>query len=284
MTDRPIIFSGPMVQALLAGRKTQTRRIIRFPQWAAGCFTDPLKIEVETGDDAGHDPEVICEATGCLSRLTLPYAVGDRLWVREACRAEELSRPQTSRAATRIERQSLGRTTMIVCDDLDGADGVRYLADDTWIKINNTATAADAWSKLYHYAAPTQFVASEPCGKPAPSIHMPRWASRLTLVVTDVRVQRLQDIGEDDAKDEGLCCLSKDGGRVYKWGIPDKDGFPGKDDDGWPWQMWCVGHRPAFAGLWNSFHGPDAWAANPWVAAISFDVIRANIDAEPAID
>lgn len=111
-------------------------------------------------------------------------------------------------------------------------------------------------------------------------IHIPRWASRLTLIVEDVRVRQLQEIGEEDAKAEGLACLSKDLGRVWKWGLPESDGLPGPS--AWEWQMWCVGHRPAYAKLWNSLHGPDAWSANPWIAALTFRVIRANIDAPEA--
>jgi len=91
-----------------------------------------------------------------------------------------------------------------------------------------------------------------------PSIYMPRWASRLTLLVTDVRVQRLQDISEADAIAEGI--------------IPTANSQT----------IDCATERPSdgFRALWNSIHGPEAWDANPWVAAISFDVVRANIDED----
>ena len=84
-----------------------------------------------------------------------------------------------------------------------------------------------------------------------PSIHMPRWASRLTLVVTDVRVTRLHDIIRGDAMAEGC---------------PFSNMAAGPDPREW------------FRDLWNSIHGPDAWDANPWVAAISFETHRCNID------
>ena len=93
--------------------------------------------------------------------------------------------------------------------------------------------------------------------KSRPSIHMPRWASRLTLLVTDVRVQRLQEISSADAIAEG-CPPYANSATI------DCDTSNPRDD---------------FKGLWNSIHGPDAWDANPWVAAISFRTIHANIDA-----
>jgi hypothetical protein len=105
-----------------------------------------------------------------------------------------------------------------------------------------------------------------------PSIHMPRWASRLTLEVTEVRVQRVQEISEEDARAEGLRAVTKDGHTV-KYGIPDRDGLPGTDDDGWPWNQWDVDPRVAFARAWDSINGKRSgcdWASNPWVWAIYF--------------
>ena len=93
-----------------------------------------------------------------------------------------------------------------------------------------------------------------------PSIHMPRWASRLTLTVTDVRVQRLQEISEEDARAEGA--YPCEGGWSY-------GGSP----------LAGTTARGAFYCLWNSLHGPDAWSANPWVCALTFTVDRRNIDA-----
>lgn len=98
-------------------------------------------------------------------------------------------------------------------------------------------------------------------GKYRPSIHMPRWASRLTLIVTDVRVQRLQDISESDAIAEGV----------------------ERDSDGWrnylmPHTQCCASARGSFATVWDHINGPYAWAANPWVAAYTFMPIFQNID------
>ena len=101
--------------------------------------------------------------------------------------------------------------------------------------------------------------------KKRPSIHMPRWASRLTLTVTEVGVQRLQDISEADAVAEGCEC-DVDGWRDYLF----------------PSTQCCGTARESYRTLWNSLHGPDAWDLNPWVAAYTFTVHRCNIDCLPA--
>ena len=123
-------------------------------------------------------------------------------------------------------------------------------------------------------------------------IHMPRWASRLTLTVTDVRVQRLQEISEADAVAEGATsrpechgfCLRSFGwsmdwsrvGTLSRWasappGSPRMN--PLKESD-----ISLGDPRMAFASYWNDLHGPEAWAANPWVAALTFETHRQNID------
>lgn len=105
------------------------------------------------------------------------------------------------------------------------------------------------------------------------SMFMPRWASRITLEVIDVRVQRLQEITEADAIAEGLSRITKDDGRTWKYGIPDRDGLPGTDNIGWPWSKWNTDPRQAYATLWSSIHARDpvhSWEANPWVWVVSF--------------
>jgi hypothetical protein len=105
------------------------------------------------------------------------------------------------------------------------------------------------------------------------SIHMPRWACRIHLEVTDVRVERVQDISEDDAIAEGLAKITKDDGRTWKYGIPDRDGLPGGDDLGWQWIDWSVDPRRAFSMLWDgiNFTRPGcSWDENPWVWRITF--------------
>ena len=196
MTDRPIIFSEPMVKALIAGRKTQTRRL--------------------------------CEPT-----TRIGYALGDRLYVREAFQGH------SAYEAHGYKPSDWGNKPIWYC--ADGEPDPLYSASI----------------------------------RKRPSIHMPRWASRLTLTVTDVRVQRLNDISEADAWAEG-CRPGEmnDLGNPFPADEPDPSGI---GERGWD----CAGDW--FADLCNTIHGPSAWDANPWVVAISFDVRRGNIDMTPAV-
>lgn len=208
MADRPILFSAAMVQALLADRKTQTRRILKLPKWAS---TDPSHIEF----GASGAPEVICRDTGCLATLPLPYAVGDRLWVKETWRASY---------GLDWHDEALGRAPKP--SDIPVGSVLEYLADGE----------------------------RELGGKIRPSLFMPRWASRLTLLVTEVRVERLNDISEADARAEGVYPICDHGvGNQHL-------------------------HSIAFQQLWCSLHGEGAWIANPWICAVSFRCIQQNID------
>lgn len=108
------------------------------------------------------------------------------------------------------------------------------------------------------------------------AMHMPREAARIFLRITDVRIERLQDISEEYAKAEGLACISKDfafmesQGRepTYKYGIPDSDGYPGSN--GWPWSEWDTNPIAAFEKMWQETRGTKSWMANPWVWVIRF--------------
>jgi hypothetical protein len=197
MSDKPILFSAPMVRALLEGRKTQTRRIAKVRKG--------LKLQELIDHGERREGGIIHVTREMLAEPR--YAPGDRLWVKETWRPQDVGGP-CYRA------------------DFDGA--------------------SDGWK---------------------PSISMPRWASRLTLLVTDVRVQRLQDISEKDAIAEG----------IHQVRPPNKDGWRHfgvhESDEGRPTAA------KAFATLWDSINGPDAWAQNPWVVAVSFNVQRGNIDA-----
>lgn len=105
-----------------------------------------------------------------------------------------------------------------------------------------------------------------------PSIHMPRWASRLTLIITATKIERLQNITDEDAQAEGI--VEDDGDTADIWYIP------GAAAAGWKIQMAA---RPAsvFKSLWIALHGADAWDANPEVVALTFTVHLQNIDAIP---
>lgn len=188
MKERPILFSAPMVRAILAGRKTQTRRIVK-PRHMATVDAEQFPILA------------MC-----------PYgSPGDRLWVRETCRAEAIGD--------------------------EGLCGVRYVADGQFMPTANTREASDRWVQLYWYRGME--------GATVPPIHMPRWASRITLEITDVRAQRLQDISEADAKAEGVS-------------MPDGTPTP---PDFWSYHQEC-------RHLWEQIHGGGSWEKNPWVWVI----------------
>lgn len=201
MTDHGVLFSKPMVLALLAGTKTQTRRTIKpqpaEPVWAMVGWYDRTK---------PHSPAIV------------RIKKGDRIWVRESWRAgygadhydPALGRP-------RKPREYPPATTAI-----------EYLATDE----------------------------GELNGPEHPSIHMPRWVSRLTLSITDVRVERLHDISEEDSVAEGVSA-----GAMFRLQA---------GEDRWA--------RRAYQELWDSINGKDAWAKNPWVVAYTFTVEQRNID------
>ena len=205
MTERPILFSGPMVRAILDGRKTVTRRLVKD---AAGAFWDhpgylPTVVDgrvrwhcVDTGAEVGPGSPM----------PTSPYGVpGDRLWVRETfCLRDPDHHPER---------------------------GYWYAATDD---VDNPR-----WT---------------------PSIHMPRRASRLTLDVTEVRVERLNAINEGDAISEGIdarcdhgcsslcgCAMCIEGG--------------------------CPTATSKFEELWDAINGKRApWSSNPWVWVVGFEV------------
>ena len=201
MKERPILFSAPMVRALLAGTKTQTRRVLKQakgPSLSVG-IPDETPGEAELswlyGDGPGYDVHESIKLVPC------PYGQpGDRLWVREAWRA-------------------------------------------VWSSDNEPPRSFDSSYRFWYEAdAPLE----DGYGKLRPSIHMPRIASRITLEVTGVRVERLRDISEADAMAEGApwaaCCAPQEGS-----------------------------HKAGFAALWESINGPGSWDANPWVWVVSFN-------------
>lgn len=200
MKERPILFSAPMVRAILEGRKTQTRRVVKpqptcewFPQ--VGLF-HPVIIGRDGCEQLGAE---IFGASDDEFGIACPYgAVGDRLWVRECIWAHP--------AHNTFYKCSVGR---IYYDaDLDEAKR-RKLRPEGW--------------------------------KKKPSIHMPRWASRITLEITDVQVQRVKDMTGKDVVAEG---------------------FPFSSD------------LDQFKILWNKLNPKTPWEANPWVWAITFERVE----------
>jgi hypothetical protein len=215
MTDRPILFSAAMIRALLDGRKTQTRRVVKpgpdgwFPIYQGGRRVGWSSPNATLSDDA----------------TSARYVPGDRLWVKETIRPQLLRHILTG-------------------EELPDHWAAAYDADGEDVFNGDGFNCVPWWSHG---------------GKLSP-IYMPRWASRITLTVTDVRVQRLQEISEADAVAEGV---------VPTW----PDGIPIRHDGS---GSVCV---EAYRNLWNSLHGPAAWDANPWVYALTFTVHHGNIDA-----
>ncbi|MGO7089428.1 hypothetical protein AB9E14_23420 [Rhizobium leguminosarum] len=241
MTDRPILFSAPMIRALLDGRKTQTRRDLtktfaRYPQLEGYETNGTLKpvdgrkvpcVEFVHSPLGLWDPET---NPGGRSGWYVPLkaAVGDRLWARETWRPVGSLHPWD----LEIIYDANGEHRTIK----DGEFG-----DEDW----NMPKAAERGN--------------------VPSLFMPRWASRLTLTVTDVRVERLQDISEQDCVAEGIEWVTRtSSGNFYRnFDAPD---LP----------IMAYG---AYRSLWNHINGTGAWESNPFVVAYTFTVQRGNIDA-----
>ncbi|EFP2811447.1 hypothetical protein HP617_002147 [Salmonella enterica] len=217
MKERGMIFNSEMVRAIIDGRKTQTRRPIK---WKQTRFT-----EVAERDDGSLWPWAEdCERGGDIW-FTCPFGeVGDRIWVREtfSCIGNEDGHPvdANSNLCSREDAQRIYRASAI---QNPGNYGL--------------------------WTSPDGFDFEGPW---TPSIHMPRWASRILLEITAVRVERVHDISQRDAIDEG--------------GPPDHSSFSkisremGFSD--WP--------RSWFAQTWWGIYGREAWNTNPWVWVIEF--------------
>lgn len=190
-TEKPILFSGEMVRAILDGRKTQTRRVVKPQPWdealhtAGGCGWAWAK----SGPGATQfDWNTTPVALAAQITKYCPYGLpGTRLWVRETWQCDPVNH----------------RT---LCYRATGHGSDCKIPTHLW----------------------------------RPSIHMPRWASRITLEITAVHVERLREITNEDARAEGCEVTASD-------------------------------HTvDTFADLWESIHGPESWAANPWVWVIEF--------------
>ncbi|MBS2913079.1 hypothetical protein KFV97_13905 [Klebsiella pneumoniae] len=207
MKERGMIFNGEMTRAILDGRKTQTRRPIK---WKQTRFTEIGEREDGSKWPWSEDAEHACDFWH-----PCPFgAVGDRIWVRE-----------------------------------------------TFCPVDDTQYGGEKW---VDYRATPRYEASHPAGwdcapndaealKWRPSIHMPRWASRILLEITDVRVERLNAISQEDAQAEGMELT----GWRPTYSDPDSGGEVMTPYDN-------------FAELWSSIYGDESWKANPWVWVIEF--------------
>lgn len=237
MADKPLIFSAPMIRALLDGRKSMTRRVLK-PQpepWAEAVEFAPYK-------GYGRAGELIQRTRDDYRQHGLgkaPYAVGGRLWVKEThWRLGEWSQ----------ESDEDGTLHWTFCPSV-GYGPVFYAPPDA---LSERAMGGRGWWKR-------------------PSIFHEREFSRLILLVTGVKVERLQEISDLDAQAEGIYERHAIGDdpthNVWTW-----------QREGWRYDT----PRAAFQALWESINGTEAWRANPWVAAITFKTVKANIDHLPA--
>ena len=223
--ERPIIFSAAMVRAILDGRKTQTRRIVKpQPMWDVA----PLEYANAPGWWAPNEAED--------SRKS-PYRVGDVFYVRESARCSITA---------------------------SGEHVVTYRADGAIRVCGVDTDAYEGYGTFYGNVCPSGEEKKDDgaiVGPWRPSIHVPRWAARINLRVTGVRVELVQSISEADAIAEGLFEWT-DPPRIatkhYGIGLPD---------------VWETDPRKAFKRLWCSIHGPGAWERNDWVWANTFERI-----------
>lgn len=234
MKERPILFSGEMVRAILDGRKTQTRRVVKTQpeQQSTGWAWRHRQL------DAGHCHTDLDAMVRLMEPLCPHGQPGDRLWVREA---HLLDPPH----------------------------------DGTWGYYDYTDGAIENISAIpKRFRNPKHVLYRASDDKPEtlrwrPSIHMPRWASRIALEVTGVRVERLHDISEEDAKAEGVSPTVFDEFDIAELVTNEPESVdaellkqlgPGQ-----------ITAKTNFAMLWDEINGKKhPWASNPWVWVVSF--------------
>ena len=225
MKERPILFSGPLVRAILAGEKTETRRLVRRP---ARCSTASFADAMLKADQEGW-PGVMKTGPedGLVWAIRPPYgAAGDVLWVRESW--------ATAASLDDLSPSAIGQKAIDAGYSQPWAP-VWWMADGGYNNAVSRLGAEDEWGG---------------CGRWRPSIHMPRWACRLRLVVTETRIEPLHAIDDAGALREGVDRTNTS--------------IPGYA-------------RTRFERLWDSINGKRpgaAWEHNPWVWVIRFEVLR----------
>lgn len=237
MADLPILFSAPMVRALIAGTKTQTRRTLgklrRFGVIREFGISDTPGYAWHFRDKDGrwHD------LRGGEILNFLPYKVGDRLYVREHWQADKCYDKVPPR-----DLEPGTRPFWFVAGQLMDTGSQKFWSDKSGADFDGSAVR----------------------GRHRQAMHMPRWASRITLIVEGVKVERLQDISEEDAIAEGI-----ERGSAF---------FKDYSGDGSTTMMFPSG---SFMTLWESINGAGSWDANPFVVAYTFRRIMGNIDNLP---
>ena len=225
MADKPITFSAPMVRALLAGTKTQTRRLI-----------EPTKdANIKPGDILMSWPADQFIRQG--ARFRPRYLRGDRVYVREHWRVSD-------RWDDTAPRDLKPRSMTIFCE---AGGSIANQSNGKWEPDDAYPVQRPDW-----------------LGRHRQGMHMPRWASRMWLGITDVRVQRLQDISEADCVAEGIEHVTTTASGDFYQNFQNPD-----------CPLLAYG---AYRSLWDHINGDGAWEANPWIVAYSFTVHHGNID------
>ncbi|HHS9688992.1 TPA: hypothetical protein ACTW9H_004800 [Raoultella ornithinolytica] len=231
MKERGMIFNGEMVRAILDGLKTQTRRVVSNVDYD-NCI--PLQKRTKTKD--GIYTHVI---DAPIYELCPFGKVGDLLWVRETW--SDVNLEGIPAVAYR-------------------ADGDVYspMDDESFLDEDGAFNYDDPRVTKYHFAAWYSDLIEGIEGDWRPSIHMPRWASRILLEITNVRVERLNAISEEDAMREGI-----DTDRLAE----SQDNYDCIADHNMTGRPTAKGY---FSDIWQSIYGEESWQANPWVWVIEF--------------
>lgn len=250
MKERPILFSGEMVRAIIEGRKTQTRRVVKpqpvpAPARAAKWDDEQWLWESNSGKTGIFHPD----------RFKCPYgAAGDEIWLRETWKYSgwsEDGEPFVSYKADGLEQ---------FIEGLNIPDGWQERVSDVWAELST-----DVNCSIDGKAADRKW---------RPSIHMPRWASRIKLEVTGVRVERLQEITAEDALSEGVesteDCLFLN--YSFKTAHPPHGT---KIVDEYHRLRKFISPVDSFRTLWQSINSPDSWKENPWVWVVEFSRLEA---------
>lgn len=270
MAEHNILFAPDMINAVLDGRKTQTRRLptprtTTFDEkaWPNYVSQDDINMEdawVDTNNR--RDPMIKVPwnqvGTARIGKIRPRMKVGDKVWVRERWR---IGAWNDNRFAIDYLSDGFARREWLDCPDKDLADKL----------IQQSREDADAVGKLArgsfyeHRWSPGQ----SPC-RVRPSIFMPRWASRITLEITDTWVERLQNISAEDAKAEGIKFVASDheadSGYYYQNYLDDDQGFGG-----------FGAAKLSFMTLWDSINAKRApWSDNPIVLAYQFKIVEAH--------
>ena len=240
MTERPILFSGSMVRAILSGSKTQTRRVVK----------------------PGRGQEWLRPSTLLLSPRAKPVLIDGQQWA-------QFAHPEAGKMFMGIQHDEWSPLGCVRCPH--GAPGDRLWVREAFDPIYPQDPHYNGGRPIeYDYRATYQhgYRLGDSLGikkRWTPSIYMPREASRITLQVTDVRVERLQDISEADAIAEGIEADRQPGDKVPLWRNYATGGT-----------TICPQH--SYRTLWESINGDGSWSINPWVWVVSSQRVEVGND------